>query len=348
MRKIRAAIIGSTGYTGIELLRILSSHPTVEIITVTSRSEKGRYVGELFPSLRDRCEVKYSDPEGFRGDSCDIVFFAAPNGVAMQYAPDLLKAGVRIIDLSADFRIKDQFLWEKWYGMTHLCPHLLKEAVYGLTETNREHIRSAQLIANPGCYPTAVQLGYIPLLEKNLVDTGSLIADAKSGVSGAGRKASLHTAMCEVNESFKAYNASAHRHQPEIKQQLELVTGGDVTLTFTPHLVPMSRGIFATLYAKLLDGSISNESLQAVFEQRYIDEPFVDVLPFSAHPQTISVRGTNHCHIAVHRPYDGDTVVVLSVEDNLVKGAAGQAVQNMNLMCGLSETCGLDYIPLFP
>lgn len=341
---LKAGIVGGTGYTGVELLRMLSQHPEVSIQTITSRNEAGMAVADLFPNLRGRVSLKFSDPAVAELHKCDIVFFATPNGIAMQQARALLDAGVRIIDLAADFRIKDVAVWEKWYGMAHACPELVEEAVYGLPEVNREKIRNARLIANPGCYPTAVQLGFFPLIEAGIVDLDHLIADAKSGVSGAGRKAEVHTLYAEATDNFKAYGVPGHRHLPEIRQGLSTVAGKAVGLTFVPHLTPMIRGIHATLYATLVEEA----DLQALYEARYANEPFVDVLPAGSHPETRSVRGSNLCRIAVHRPQGGNIVVILSVTDNLVKGAAGQAIQNMNLMFGLPETLAIDLIPLLP
>ncbi|MEO8007721.1 MAG: N-acetyl-gamma-glutamyl-phosphate reductase [Betaproteobacteria bacterium] len=342
MKKV--GVVGGTGYTGVELLRILATHPEVELAVVTSRKEAGTPVADLFPSLRRRVTISFSDPGAAGLEKCDIVFFATPNGLAMAQTPALLKAGVRVIDLAADFRIKDIAEWEKWYGMTHACPDLVAEAVYGLPEVNREHIAKARLIANPGCYPTAVQLGFLPLIEAGVVDDSHLIADAKSGVSGAGRKAEVHILFAEASDNFKAYGVPGHRHLPEISQGLSRAAGKMVGLTFVPHLTPAIRGIHATLYARLT----RDVDLQALYEGRYAAEPFVDVLPPGSHPETRSVRGANDCRIAVHRPRGGDTVVILSVIDNLVKGAAGQAVQNMNLMLGLPETMGLEHVPLLP
>jgi N-acetyl-gamma-glutamyl-phosphate reductase len=341
---IKAGIVGGTGYTGVELLRLLARHPGAEITSITSRKEAGLAVSEMFPSLRGSIDLAFSDPQQATLDRCDIVFFATPNGVSMEQADDLLGRGVRVIDLAADFRIKDVAEWEKWYGITHAAPALVAEAVYGLPEVNRDKIRSARLVANPGCYPTAVQLGFLPLLESGVVDLEHLVADAKSGVSGAGRKAEVPTLFSEASDNFKAYGVPGHRHLPEIRQGLSAVAGQPVGLTFVPHLTPMIRGIHATLYARLE----RDVDLQALFEQRYADERFVDVMPAGTHPDTRSVRGANHCRIAVHRPQGGKTVVVLAVIDNLVKGAAGQAVQNMNLMFGLSEDAGLEGIPLLP
>jgi len=341
---IKVGIVGGTGYTGVELLRLLALHPQVELRTITSRADAGTPVNKMFPSLRGYLDISFAHPESANLDQCDVVFFATPNGIAMQQTRALLDAGVRVIDLAADFRIKDVKVWEQWYGMSHACPELIEQAVYGMPEINREQIKQARLVANPGCYPTAVQLGFIPLLEAGLVDHGSLIADAKSGVSGAGRKAEVGSLLAEAADNFKAYGVSGHRHQPEIRQGLTQVANHAVGLTFVPHLTPMIRGIHATLYAKLK----SNADLQGLFEQRYANEPFVDVMPASSLPETRSVRGSNCCRIAVYRPQDGDTVVVLSVIDNLVKGAAGQAIHNMNIMFGLPETTALNLVPLLP
>jgi N-acetyl-gamma-glutamyl-phosphate reductase len=341
---IKVGIVGGTGYTGVELLRILSQHPEVQIEAITSRQEAGMPISDLFPSLRGRVSLKFCDPAEASLEKCSVVFFATPNGIAMQQTKHLLDAGVRVIDLAADFRIKDVTEWEKWYGMTHSCPELVAEAVYGLPEINRDQIKKARLVANPGCYPTAVQLGFLPLIESGIVDMDHLIADAKSGVSGAGRKAEVHTLFAEASDNFKAYGVPGHRHLPEIRQGLSNMAAKSVGLTFVPHLTPMIRGIHATLYARLT----ADADLQSLFEERYANEPFVDVLPMGSHPETRSVRGSNLCRIAVHRPQGSDTVVVLSVTDNLVKGAAGQAVQNMNLMFGLPETLAIDHVALLP
>jgi N-acetyl-gamma-glutamyl-phosphate reductase len=341
---IKVGIVGGTGYTGVELLRLLAQHPEVELAAITSRAEAGSAVAEMFPSLRGRVQLSFSDPATAQLKDCQVVFFATPNGVAMQQASSLLEAGVKVIDLAADFRIKDIAVWEKWYGLTHAAPELVAEAVYGLPELNREQIRQARLVANPGCYPTAVQLGFLPLIEAGCGDVRHLIADAKSGVSGAGRKAETHILFAEASDNFKAYGVSGHRHLPEIRQGLSTVCGNEVGLTFVPHLTPIIRGIHATLYAKIT----REEDFQELYEQRYAGEYFVDVLPAKSHPDTRSVRAANTCRIAVHRPQGGDTLVVLSVIDNLVKGAAGQAVQNMNLMFGLEECLGLTQVPVLP
>ncbi len=341
---IKVGVVGGTGYTGAELLRLLAQHPQTQLTSITSRGEAGTPVAEMFPSLRGHVALKFVDPSEASLNKCDLVFFATPNGIAMQQTQTLLDAGVRVIDLAADFRIKDVKVWEQWYGMTHASPALISEAVYGLPEVNRDMIRNARLVANPGCYPTATQLGFLPLVEAGCVETGHLIADAKSGVSGAGRKAETNILFSEASDNFKAYGVPGHRHLPEIRQGLSVAAGHSVGLTFVPHLTPMIRGIHATLYARVT----REEDFQALFEARYATEPFVDVLPPKSHPETRSVRAANTCRIAVHRPQGGDTLVILSVIDNLVKGAAGQAIQNMNIMFGFDECLGLSQIPVLP
>ncbi|NBC15604.1 MAG: N-acetyl-gamma-glutamyl-phosphate reductase [Gammaproteobacteria bacterium] len=338
-------IVGGTGYTGSELLRLLAGHPQAQVRVITSRADAGQRVADVLPMLRGRCELAFEDPAQAPLADCDLVFFATPNGTAMEQAPALLDAGVRVVDLAADFRIKDLSVWEHWYGMRHAAPALVEQAVYGLPELNREAIRGARLVANPGCYPTAIALGLLPLLEADLVEPSRIIADGKSGVSGAGRKASTGLLMAEVGESFKAYSAAGHRHEPEIEETLRLGTGQALGLTFVPHLVPMVRGIEATIYATLKRPGVD---LTSVFAQRYASEPYVDVMPAALPVETRSVRGTNLCRLSVMEPQDKGVAVVQSVIDNLVKGAAGQAVQNMNLMLGLPETAGLDGVALAP
>ncbi len=344
---VRVGVVGGTGYTGVELLRLLAFHPQVEVTTITSRAEAGVRVADHFPSLRGRFDLAFSDPAAAPLSKCDCVFFATPNGVAMSQARALLDAGARIVDFSADFRLKDRAVWEKWYKVPHASPELLAEAVYGLPEINRDRIRAARLVANPGCYATAVQLALLPLVETDFIDHRHLIADAKSGVSGAGRKTETDLLFSEASDNFKAYAVAGHRHHPEILESLaslEGASGRSLGLTFVPHLVPMVRGILATAYARITRSA----DFQALFEKRYASEPFVDVLPQGSQPETRWVRGTNQCSIALHRPFDGDTLVVLAVEDNLVKGAAGQAVQNRNLMFGFPETQGLEHIAVVP
>lgn len=342
---IKVGIVGGTGYTGVELLRLLTMHPEVEIQAITSRSEEGMPVADMFPNLRGHLDLVFTAPDMALLKKCDLVFFATPNGIAMTMARELLDAGVKVIDLAADFRIKDVAEWSKWYGMEHACPDLVAQAVYGLPEVNRAEIKQAQLVANPGCYPTAVQLGLLPLVESGLVETDRLIADAKSGVSGAGRGAAVSFLQAESSENFKAYGVAGHRHLPEIRQGLAIANKAEVGLTFVPHLVPMIRGIHATCYATLKD---NNVDLQSIYATRYADEVFVDVMPAGSLPETRSVKGANQCRIAVHVPQQGNTVVILSVIDNLVKGAAGQAVQNMNIMFDLNEDAGLTAVALVP
>jgi N-acetyl-gamma-glutamyl-phosphate reductase len=343
---IRAGIVGGTGYTGVELLRLLAMHGDVEVALITSRAEAGMRVDELFPSLRGHCDLAFEAPDDARLAACDLVFFATPNAVDMHSARDLLAKGVRVIDLSADFRLQDQAVWERWYGTEHVAPDLIHEAVYGLPEINRDGIRGAQLVANPGCYATAIQLGFLPLIEAGVVDPSHLVADGKSGASGGGRQAKTPMLLGEAGESFKTYAASGHRHGPEIEQGLRLMNPDmPVQVTFVPHLIPMVRGIEATLYAQLTD---TGTDLQALFESRFRDEPFVDVMPWGAHPETRSVRGENTCRMALHQQPDQSTIIVSSVIDNLVKGAAGQAIQNMNLMFGFDEQTGLQAPALLP
>ena len=343
---LKIGIVGGTGYTGVELLRILASHPQADVRAITSRGDAGTRVVDMFASLRGHYDgLVFTAPDATDLKSCDIVFFATPHGVAMAQARGLVDAGVKIIDLAADFRLRDPAVFEKWYKMPHTCPDLLAESVYGLPEFYRDAIRKARIVGNPGCYPTSMQLGFVPLLEAGVVDAAHLIADCKSGASGAGRKAELGLLLAETSDNFKAYGVSGHRHHPETVQELATRSKSPVGLVFTPHLLPIIRGIHSTLYARLTKTDVD---LQALFEERYAGEPFVDVMPAGSMPETRSVRGSNVARIAVHRPGGGDTVTVLVVEDNLVKGAAGQAVQNMNLMFGLPETAGLESPPVLP
>ena len=344
MNPIKVGIVGGTGYTGVELLRLLARHPHVQLHAITSRSENGVPVATMFPNLRGVVDLQFSDPASGILDECDVVFFATPHGVAMVQAPALLVKGIKVIDLGADFRLQDVAVYEQWYKLPHTTPDALAEAVYGLSELNRAAIKTARLVGNPGCYPTTMQLGFYPLLKNKLISS-HLIADCKSGVSGAGRKAEVGTLFCEAGDSFKAYGVSGHRHTPETVEQLSKMTDDKVNLIFTPHLTPMIRGMHSTLYAQLT-AEISNEQLQELFETTYAGEPFVDVMQWGSHPETRSVRGSNMLRIALHR--HGDTVIVLVVQDNLVKGAAGQAVQNMNIMFDMPETAGLQGIGIVP
>ena len=342
---VKIGIVGGTGYTGIELLRLLARHPQARLAAITSRKESGMPVAEMFPSLRRVVDLKFSTPDEAPLASCDVVFFATPHGVAMDMAPSLVRGGVKVIDLAADFRIKDPVVFEKWYKMPHRALDLLSEAVYGLPELHREAMKKARLIGLPGCYPTSVQLGLKPVLEAGLVDATHLIADAKSGVSGAGRKAELGLIYSEAADNFMSYGVAGHRHHPEIVQELTRMTGGkEVGLIFSPHLTPMIRGMQSTIYARIT----KEADFQKLYEQAYAGEPFVDVMPPGSAPDTRSVRGANTCRIAIHRPNGGDTLMILSVIDNLTKGAAGQAVQAMNIVCGLPETMGLEGVGLVP
>lgn len=348
MSKLKIGIVGATGYTGVELLRLLANHPHAEVVAITSRGEAGVHIADYFPSLRGVYDLTFCDPEQADLAVCDVVFFATPHGVAMRDAPALLAKGVRVIDLSADFRLKDVPTWEKWYGLPFTAQAALQEAVYGLCELNRAQIAQARLVANPGCYPTCVSLPLIPLLKQQVVrEDMPIIADCKSGVSGAGRKAAVGTLFCEAGDNFKAYGVGGHRHLPEIRQIInQLQENVADKLIFVPHLTPMIRGMHATTYVHLQDG-VNPHDLLADF---YADSAFVDVMPAGSTPDTRSVRGANVCRIAVQRaPECADNVwILLSVQDNLVKGAAGQAVQNMNIMFGLPETAGLNQVGLLP
>jgi N-acetyl-gamma-glutamyl-phosphate reductase len=347
--KIKVGIMGGSGYTGIELLRLLIPHTGVSIQCITSRKEAGVRLDDVYPNLRGKTDLVFTAPEEGVFVDCDLVFFATPNGIAMKHAPSLLADGIKVIDLSADFRLKDVSVWEHWYGQRHVSADWISQAIYGLPELNRLQIQKAQLVANPGCYPTAVQLGLYPLLINGLIDESRIIADAKSGASGAGRQASVPNLLAESYDNFKSYGASGHRHLPEIKAGLTQMAGGlPVGLTFVPHLLPMIRGIETTIYAELKEDTISLQEIHQKFEDCFKSEPFVEVLPLGWHSETRSVKSTNVCHIALHRQPDSSTIIVSSVIDNLVKGAAGQAVQNLNIMFSLPENQGLNQIGLLP
>lgn len=342
---LNVGIVGGTGYTGVELVRMLSQHPEVSLKTITSRAEAGKKISSLYPSLRGHADIEFQKPDEAALKGCDLVFFATPHGVAHSLAAEVLNQGARVIDLSADFRLRDVELWEHWYNQPHGAPELLDQAVYGLPENYRQEIKNARLVAVPGCYPTSVQLGLMPLIKHDVIGDDYLIADCKTGVSGAGRGLKLKSLMCESNENFSAYAVNAHRHLPEINQELGLMGNIKPNTTFTPHLTPMSRGIHATLYAKAAKTDVN---VQALFEQFYADEPFVDVMPQGSHPETVSVRGSNMCRLAVHHNQDAQQIIVLSVIDNLIKGASGQAIQNMNIMFGFDEKMGLNQVALMP
>ena len=348
---ISVGIVGGTGYTGVELLRLLLRHPNVQVAVLTSRTEAGRRVDDMFPSLRGQTDLKYSDLDIQELKKCDVVFFATPHGVAMKHAEELVTANTKVVDLAADFRLQDLAQFEKWYGLEHACPDVLKASAYGLSELNREKIKQANVIGNPGCYPTTVQLGLAPVLKATeaLVKPESIIIDAKSGVSGAGRKASLGMIYSENADNFKAYGVAGHRHHPEIVEALENISGQKGVfdhILFVPHLVPMIRGMFSTIYIDLTEAGQTID-LQSLYEQFYANEQFVDVMPAGSSPETRSVRGANQLRIALYKPQP-QKLVILVVQDNLVKGAAGQAVQNMNLMFNFAENAGLDVIGLLP
>ncbi|HHP0348828.1 N-acetyl-gamma-glutamyl-phosphate reductase [Acinetobacter baumannii] len=351
MHVISVGIVGGTGYTGVELLRILLRHPKAQVRVLTSRTEAGKPVADMFPNLRGHTDLQFSDLNIDALKECDVVFFATPHGVAMQHAKDLIAVGTKVIDLAADFRLQNLEQFEKWYGMEHACPDVLKDSVYGLTELNREKIKQAQVIGNPGCYPTTVQLGLAPLLKsaQALIETKNIIIDAKSGVSGAGRKVSLGMIYSENADNFKAYGVAGHRHHPEIVEALENIAGKkDVFegLLFVPHLVPMIRGMLSTIYVDLTEAGKQTD-LQALYENFYANEKFVDVMPANSSPETRSVRGANELRIALYKPQP-NKLIILAAQDNLVKGASGQAVQNMNLMFGFNEDEGLQGIGLLP
>lgn len=345
MHKIKVGIVGATGYVGMELMRLLFSHPQVSLEIVTSKHAAGQRLDALYPALRGHTSLRFVAPDDPSLKSCDLVFFATPNGTAMFQATELLNEGIRIIDLAADFRLTDSKIWSEWYGMDHVCPDLLGSAVYGLPELNRERIRSANLVANPGCYPTAITLGLLPLLKSDFKWDGAIIADAKSGVSGAGRKAAIGTLYAETGENFHPYAVDGHRHWPEIHQTIQQVIGKSFEFVFVPHLLPMIRGIEASIYVHV---QAEIEDLRRYYLDFYQNEHFVDVLDAGFWPETKTVRGANDCRISLARPRGTQMTVVMSVIDNLVKGAAGQAIQNMNLMFNIAETTGLETVALQP
>ena len=347
-KKLKIGIVGGTGYTGVELLRLLAVHPHAELTAITSRGEAGLPVAEMFPSLRGYVDLVFSDPASANLSACDVVFFATPHGVAMSQAQTLLDANVKVIDLAADFRLQNTRVFEQWYKMPHTCADILKEAVYGIPELYRDKIKNAKVIGNPGCYPTTVLLGLAPLLEQGLIDfSAPIVADCKSGVSGAGRKAEVATLFAESSDNMKAYGVAGHRHHPEIHAQITQIAGKEAQFIFVPHLIPMIRGMLSTIYVKL-SAKASSLDLQHLFEMRYANEQFVDVLPAGSMPETRSVRGCNQLRMALHKHADTGYLTIVVVQDNLVKGAAGQAVQNMNIMFGLQENAGLEVVPLLP
>jgi len=345
---LKVAIVGASGYTGVELLRILHTHPEVAVTCVTSEQSAGKRISEVFPSLRGRCDLMLENLEPVRiAEKADFIFTALPHKAAMEVVPTFIKLGKRVVDLSADYRLHDAAEYEKWYE-PHMSPALLKKAVYGLPEIRRAKIAEADLVANPGCYPTSITLGLAPLLKKKLIDPATIIADSKSGVTGAGRSAKVDNLYCEVNDGFKAYGVGGvHRHIPEIEQELSLLAGKKVTISFTPHLVPMDRGILSTIYVQPLK-KVTTDELVKLYQDFYKGEAFVRVLPEGGFPSTAYVKGSNFCDIGLTVDSRTGRVIVVSAIDNLVKGASGQAVQNMNIMNGFPENIGLDGLALFP
>ncbi|RJX21182.1 MAG: N-acetyl-gamma-glutamyl-phosphate reductase [Ammonifex sp.] len=345
---IKVGIVGATGYTGSELVRLLNGHPGAELAVLTSRSYEGQDIAGVFPHLSgfsDQVLVPFQ--KGKIAAECDVVFTALPHGHTASMAGEVLEKGKKLIDLGADFRFREARVYEEWYGVKHEAPALLEEAVYGLPELYRGQLESARLVANPGCYPTASLLGAVPLLRAGAVVPESIIVDAKSGVSGAGRQLNSRVHYAEVNENLQAYNVGRHRHTPEIEQELSAAAGRDLRISFTPHLVPQTRGILATIYAEMKT-AVSTAALLDIYRDFYRDEFFIRVLPEGKFPQTKSVAGSNYVHLgAVADPRTGRAVIMVAL-DNLVKGASGQAVQNMNLMFGLAETTGLEFSGLFP
>lgn len=343
---VRVVIAGASGYTGLELIRVLNQHPQVKLVMVTSRALTGQRVDEYYPALRRHCDLVFEGPDPERmAENADLVFTALPHQAAMDFVPVVLKQGLKVIDLSADYRFRDAAVYEAWY-QPHKTPELLPTAVYGLPELYREKIRGAQLVGNPGCYPTSVILAAAPLLSNRLIRHQSLIADSKSGVSGAGRGLSLTSHFCEVNDGFKAYKVAEHRHTPEIEQELSQLAGEKVVINFTPHLVPMSRGILSTVYADLNAG-VSASRVAEAFEAFYAEAPFVRLFGRQT-PTTLQVRGTNYCDLGWVVDERTRRVIMVSVIDNLARGASAQAVCNLNLMFGLPEEAGLHFPPWQP
>jgi len=344
---IKVGIYGGSGYTGEELLRLLVSHPGAKVVAATSRRFAEVPVAEVYPVFSGLTDLVYTDasPEAV-ADLVDIVFLALPHGVSMEFAPIFLKAGRKVIDLSADFRIHAEATYEAWYGR-HKAPGMLQEAVYGLPELHRESIRNTRLVANPGCYPTSIILGLAPVLKSRWIDTDSVIADSKSGVSGAGRDPQIASLYCEVAGGFKAYKVGGHRHTPEIEQELSALAEREMKISFTPHLLPVKRGILSTIYAKL-SKDVTAEEATALYQTFYREEPFVRICRSGQFPNLSSVVGSNYCDIGVTVDKRTGRIIIVSAIDNLIKGASGQAIQNMNLMCGLKEETGLPAIALFP
>jgi len=344
---MKVAIIGASGYTGLELMRLSTQHSQIELIAVSSEKFAGRKVGEVLPYLSGKIKLAFdSISEGESVKEADFVFVALPHREAMNIVPQLIKQGKKVVDLSADFRFRDPSVYEKWY-QKHTFPELLKDAVYGLTELYREKIKDASLVANPGCYPTAVILALAPVIKNQLIDLDNIIVDAKSGVSGAGRSVVLSSLYAEVNEGVKAYKVAQHQHTPEMEQELSLIAQKNVTLSFTPHLIPMNRGILSTIYTNL-SVKISDKEVYDLYNTFYQKDTFIRICPLATFPSTHQIKGSNYCDIAVKVDSRTNRLIIVSVIDNLLKGGSGQAIQNMNIMAGLSEDLGINQPPLFP
>ena len=346
MDKLHVSIVGGSGYTGSELLRLLVNHPHIEIDQITSRQDDGKNVTEIFPFLPNKIKNKFVHPDNVSFEQSDLIFFATPNGIAMNFAEMLVSKGKRVIDLAADFRIKNIQLWEQWYGMKHACPKLVDSAVYGISELKKNEIKNAKIIANPGCYPTAIQLALYPLLNKKIINEQTIIVDAKSGISGAGKKNNDNLLMAEAYDNFNAYSVQGHRHEPEIEENLKEITNiKDIKALFVPHLIPMVRGIYATIYVDL-NKDLSEQELDSIYSEAYDQSIFVNFMGVNKIPKTKMVRGSNECKISCFKR--DKKLIILSTIDNLVKGAAGQAIQNLNIMFNFQEDAGLNYIPLNP
>ncbi len=344
---VKISIAGASGYTGLELIRLLAAHPSAELMVLTSETFQGRNVAEVFPSLRGIVDLKLRPLDDDVAKDCDVLFLALPHTAAMSKLPDYFRRDCKIIDLSADYRLKDPAAYAEWYAVTHTHPELLAQAVYGLPELHRDAIRSARFIANPGCYPTSVILALAPLFKTDWADLNSIIADSKSGVSGAGRKPSLATHYGEVNEGVRPYHLASHRHTPEMEQELSALAGEPVRVTFSPHLIPMTRGMLSTVYINLNE-AITAEKLVAHYRNFYKDESFIRVLNPGEFADSHHVLSSNFCDIGLTVDSRSQRLIITSALDNLIKGAAGQAIQNMNIMLGINEKTGLMSPAIFP
>jgi N-acetyl-gamma-glutamyl-phosphate reductase len=342
---IKVGILGASGYTGLELIRILLKHPKIKISAITSEKYSGINAGDAFPFIKGYLDLKYEALSQESSGKCDFIFSALPHKASMTVIPHLLKSGKKVVDLSADYRLKSPAVYKEWYKEDHTSPELLSSAVYGLPEIKRERIKNASLTANPGCYPTSVILALAPLIKNNLIDRDSIIVDSKSGVTGAGRKVEEGLLFAERNENFKAYSLASHRHTPEMEQELSEIAQRDIKITFTPHLLPVNRGILSTIYS---NSSLTSDDILNIYESFYKGERFIRILGAGESPQIHHVLGSNHCDIGFQIDKRNRRIIVVSAIDNLVKGASGQAVQNMNIMLGFEESTGLEGAGIFP